>query len=37
MHNFLVFYAPQLVVAASIIGVFIWGAKGSFFDQNEMK
>ncbi|WP_420707410.1 cytochrome bd oxidase small subunit CydS [Paenibacillus sp. 1001270B_150601_E10] len=26
MHEFLIFYAPLLIVAVSIAAVFIWGA-----------
>ncbi|WP_407638662.1 cytochrome bd oxidase small subunit CydS [Aneurinibacillus migulanus] len=35
MEQFLITYAPILVVAASIIGVFIWGAKGKFLENIE--
>lgn len=35
MHEFLIFYAPQLVVVSSILGVFIWGTKGSYFNEHE--
>jgi|GEM_PF-6975244 len=34
MHDFLVFYAPQLIVAVSVLGVFVWGAKGSYFEES---
>ncbi|SDG90428.1 cytochrome bd oxidase small subunit CydS [Aneurinibacillus thermoaerophilus] len=30
MQQFLITYAPILVVALSVIGMFIWGAKGKF-------
>ncbi len=32
MHHFLIMYAPILVVLASLIGVFFWGAKEKKFD-----
>ncbi|WP_374703451.1 cytochrome bd oxidase small subunit CydS [Bacillus sp. Marseille-P3661] len=30
MQDFLIFYAPPIVVAASILFLFWWGAKGNF-------
>ncbi|CAM3739776.1 cytochrome bd oxidase small subunit CydS [Mesobacillus zeae] len=35
MQDFLIMYAPQLVVLASIIAVFVWGTKSSFFEKLE--
>lgn len=33
MHEFLIFYAPLLIVALSIAAVFIWGAKADVSDS----
>ncbi|MFT9847731.1 cytochrome bd oxidase small subunit CydS [Aneurinibacillus sp. REN35] len=35
MEQFMITYAPILVVAFSVIGVFIWGAKGKFLENIE--
>lgn len=35
MQEFLITYAPPLVVALSIIVVFVWGANSRFLEDNE--
>jgi len=33
MEHFLIMYAPQLIVLATIISMFIWGANSSYLED----
>lgn len=35
MQEFLIFFAPLLVVVLSLIGLFIWGANTKTFGKNK--